>query len=180
MIFFSTSLKINTNCCARPPPLIRGCGWPSLSSSAARPQRAQERPRERCERGGKTSARNKVISLIFLGGTCSTPTSKKKGKNPPILIYKHAHRSQGNWTERRIINATLAGGGGDRGHLCAGAAAKGVHFNNFLNYVNRKRRKNRVQIEDWRYFLKLRVKNKYKYLEHSFESACAFWKIENE
>lgn len=48
--------------------------------------------------------------------------------------------SQGNWTERRIINATLAGGGGDRGHLCAGAAAKGVHFNNFLNYVNRKRR----------------------------------------
>lgn len=141
MIFFSTSLKINTNCCARPPPLIRGCGWPSLSSSAARPQRAQERPRERCERGGKTSARNKVISLIFLGGTCSTPTSKKKRKNPPILIYKHAHRSQGNWTERRIINATLAGGGGDRGHLCAGAAAKGVHFNNFLNYVNRKRRK---------------------------------------
>lgn len=136
--------------------------------------------RERCERGGKTSARNKVISLIFLGGTCSTPTSKKKRKNPPILIYKHAHRSQGNWTERRIINATLAGGGGDRGHLCAGAAAKGVHFNNFLNYVNRKRRKNRVQIEDWRYFFKLRVKNKHKYLEQSFESACAFWKIENE
>ena len=44
----------------------------------------------RAARREETSAPYKVISLIFLRGTCSAQISNKKKERKNILIYKHA------------------------------------------------------------------------------------------